>query len=62
MWAILRWVFYTMLAVAGVYLAIGIGAILAIIGAALGTICIGGFVLLVIVLMVQEFFEGKHPS
>ena len=59
MWALFKWVFYTVLAIAGVYLALGIGAILAVVGAALGTICIGGFTLLAIVLMVQEFFEGK---
>ena len=61
MWALLKWVFYTLLAVAGVYLAIGIGAILAVVGAALGSIFIGGFVILVIILMVQDFFEGKKP-
>ena len=58
MWAFIKWAFYTLLAVAGVYLAIGIGAILAIIGAALGSLAIGGFVLLIIVLMVKECFEG----
>ena len=58
MWSAIKWVFYTLIGIAGIYLAIMIGAFLAVIGAALTSLAIGGFVLLVIVLMVKEFFEG----
>lgn len=57
MWSAIKWVFYTLIGIAGIYLAIMIGAFLAVIGAALTSLAIGGFVLLVIVLMVKEFFE-----
>lgn len=61
MWAGIKLVFYTIIALAVAYLAIGIGAALAFIGAALGSLAIGGCVLLVVALVVKELFEGP-PS
>jgi hypothetical protein len=61
MWTIVKGVFYTLIAVLVVYAAIGIGTILAIIGAALGSLAIGGAVLLFVILMVKELFEGPSP-
>ena len=58
MWHYIKWVFYTLLSIVGVALAIGIGAVVAIIGASLGSILLGGFILLIVVLMVKELFEG----
>lgn len=58
MWHYIKWVFYTLLSIVGVALAIGIGAVVAIIGASLGSILLGGFVFLIVVLMVKELFEG----
>ena len=58
MWHYIKWGFYTLLSIVGVALAIGIGAVVAIIGASLGSILLGGFVLLIVVLMVKELFEG----
>ena len=59
MWHYIKWVFYTLLSIVGVALAIGIGAVVAIIGASLGSILLGGFVFLIVVLMVKELFEGS---
>lgn len=58
MWHYIKWVFYALLSVVCVALAIGIGAVVAVIGASLGSILLGGFILLIVILMVKELFEG----
>ena len=60
MWAAIKWVFYTLLTLSGVVIAVGIGAVVTLAGAALSSLAIGGAVLFVLVLAVKEYFEGPE--
>ena len=49
----------TLLALAGIGLALGIGAALTAMSAVIGTVMLGAAAILIIVLVVREFLEGK---
>ena len=49
----------TLLALAGIGLALGIGAALTALSAIIGTVMLGAAAILIIVLVVREFLEGK---
>ena len=49
----------TLLALAGIGLALGIGAALTALSAIIGTVMLGAAALLIIILVVREFLEGK---
>lgn len=49
----------TLLALAGIGLALGIGAALTALSAVIGTVMLGAAALLIIILVVREFLEGK---
>ena len=49
----------TLLALAGIGLALGIGAALTAFSAVIGTVMLGAAALLIIILVVREFLEGK---
>lgn len=56
----LKAVGYSLLVIAGVGLALGIGAVVTALSALLGTALLGGAIILVIVLMVKEFLDSKQ--
>lgn len=49
----------TLLALAGIGLALGIGAALTALSAVIGTVMLGAAAILIIILVVREFLEGK---
>lgn len=49
----------TLLVLAGIGLALGIGAALTALSAIIGTVMLGAAALLIIILVVREFLEGK---
>ena len=49
----------SLLALAGIGLALGIGADLTALSAIIGTVMLGAAALLIIILVVREFLEGK---
>ena len=49
----------TLLALVGIGLALGIGAALTALSAVFGTVMLGAAAILIIVLVVREFLEGK---
>lgn len=49
----------TLLALVGIGLALGIGAALTALSAVIGTVMLGAAAILIIVLVVREFLEGK---
>lgn len=49
----------TFLALAGIGLALGIGAALSALSAVIGTVMLGAAAILIIILVVREFLEGK---
>lgn len=49
----------SLLALAGIGLALGIGAALTALSAIIGTVMLGAAALLIIILVVREFLEGK---
>ncbi len=49
----------TLLALAGIGLALGIGAALTALSAIIGTVMLGAAAILIIILVVREFLEGK---
>lgn len=49
----------TLLALAGIGLALGIGAALTALSAIIGTVMLGAAALLIIILVVREFLEDK---
>ena len=49
----------TLLALAGIGLALGIGAAHTALSAIIGTVMLGAAALLIIILVVREFLEGK---
>lgn len=52
----LKWIGYILVAILGVSLALGIGAVLTVLGSLLSMILLGGGVILIIILMVRELF------
>lgn len=48
-----------LLALAGIGLALGIGAALTALSAIIGTVMLGAAAILIIILVVREFLEGK---
>ena len=55
----LKLVWGTLLALVGIGLALGIGAALTALSAVIGTVMLGAAAILIIVLVVREFLEGK---
>ena len=49
----------TLLALAGIGLALGINAALTALSAVIGTVMLGAAAILIIILVVREFLEGK---
>ena len=49
----------TLLALVGIGLALGIGTALTALSAVIGTVMLGAAAILIIVLVVREFLEGK---
>ena len=49
----------TLLALAGIGLALGIGAALTALSAVIGTVMLGAAAILIIILVIREFLEGK---
>ena len=49
----------TLLALVGIGLALGIGAALTALSAVIGTVMLGAAAILILVLVVREFLEGK---
>ena len=49
----------TLLALAGIGLALGIGAALTALSAVIGTVMLGAAAILIIILVVREFLEDK---
>lgn len=56
----LKWVGYSLLAILGVGLAIGIGAALSALGAILGMLVLGGGAILTIILLVRELLGDEN--
>ena len=59
MWNFIKLVGFGLLALMGFCLALGIGALIAALTASLGTVLVGGAVILVIILVVKELFESR---
>lgn len=58
---VLKWIGYVILSTIGLCMAVGIAVLLGVIGASIGTIALGGFIVFLVAVAIAEYFEPPTP-